>query len=60
MEEIELGQYNIKEIFNNDGSNLAAARKLAGGNYKVDFKQPVMPEKMPDFDEQNTDVYRNG
>lgn len=59
MEEIELGQYNVTEIFNNDGSNLAAARKLADGNYNVDFKAPVMPEKMPEFEEQNTDEYQS-
>ncbi len=59
MDEVELGQYNIKEVFNNDGNNLAAARKVAEGNYRVEFKEPTIPMEMPEFKEQNTDAYQN-
>ena len=51
---MELGQYNVSAIFNNDGSNLAAARKLASGNYNADFKMPNMPEQNVKYNNQDT------
>lgn len=54
LDEVELGQYNVSAIFNNDGSNLAAARKLAAGNYNADFKMPNMPEQNVKYNNQDT------
>ena len=54
LDEVELGQYNVSAIFNNDGSNLAAARKLASGNYNADFKMPNMPEQNVKYNNQDT------
>lgn len=54
LDEVELGQYNVAAIFNNDGSNLAAAKKLAAGNYNADFKMPNMPEQNVKYNNQDT------
>lgn len=54
LDEVELGQYNVTAIFNNDGSNIAAARRLMAGNYSADFKMPNMPEQNVKYSNQDT------
>ena len=57
MEEIEMGQYNVAEIFRNDASNIEAAKKLLNGDYNSQLDLPTLSNDKVTFKEEDEKQY---